>query len=205
LDLLSLYVNGMPLEGPKLINKICLCLCWCKPRLSGIIKNEYFSNKQKRLDIYIFELFSLSHNINMDCKWDTRLSIFNQASLNNCTKYFINILIYLHLRVSNTSDKFLRVRSFKWMLYTCLLCKDSHRHWLCIENGRRQWLCIKHSPLLAVYEKKIVTVIDCVLKQSPSMVLYKTVTIICCEIDDLTLTSTLSVMLFQTVSVVCYA
>ena len=27
LDLLSLYVNCMPLEGPKLVNKICLCLC----------------------------------------------------------------------------------------------------------------------------------------------------------------------------------
>jgi hypothetical protein len=79
-------------------------------------------------------------NINMDCKWDTRLSIFNKASLNNCSQYFINILIYLDLRVSNTSDKFLRVRSFKWMLYACLLCKDSHLHWLCIENARRQWL-----------------------------------------------------------------
>jgi hypothetical protein len=79
--------------------------------------------KQKRLDIYIFELFSLSHNINMDCKWDTRLSIFNKASLNNCSQYFINSLIYLDLRVSNTSDKFLRVRSFKWMLYKCLFDK----------------------------------------------------------------------------------
>ena len=153
LDLLSLYVNCMPLAGPKLINEICLCLCLCKPRLFGIIKNEYFSNKQKRLDIYIFEFFSLSYNINMDCKWDTRLSIFNKASLNNCSQYFINILIYLDLRVSNTSDKFLRVRSFKWMLYASLLCKNSRRHWLCIENGRRQWLCIKHSPLLAVYKK----------------------------------------------------
>ena len=27
LDLLSLYVNCMALEGPKLVNKICLCLC----------------------------------------------------------------------------------------------------------------------------------------------------------------------------------
>ena len=27
LDLLSLYVKCMPFEGPKLVNKICLCLC----------------------------------------------------------------------------------------------------------------------------------------------------------------------------------
>ena len=57
LDLLSLYVNCMPLEGPKLVNKICLCFIQKIYAPSSLLQGKYLPFSPSPLCLNIFRLF----------------------------------------------------------------------------------------------------------------------------------------------------